>query len=165
MKTRPTPQELQAAFDYDPSTGVLRWKIRPAQRMHVGDVAGGLKADGYVGIRLRGKTHQAHRVAWAIVAGTWPTGDVDHIDGDKANNRWSNLRDVSEAVNMQNQRRAQRGNQSGHLGVHWHPRRNEWRAVIKVDGRNRQIGAYKTADEASAAYIAAKRRLHPGCTL
>ncbi len=92
---------------------------------------------------------------------------IDHIDGNPANNRLENLRDVSRAVNGQNQKRAQRHNGTGVLGVtrRRNAKSNPYQAHIVVDGRPKYLGVFPTADAASAAYIAAKRALHEGCTL
>jgi len=81
------------------------------------------------------------------------------------NNRISNLRDVTRNTNMQNQRGPRADNTSGFLGVSFYRRLDKWEAGIYVAGRRRHIGVFTTAEEASAAYLAAKRELHAGCTL
>ena len=159
-----TAQRLRELLHYDPETGVFTRLIsRQGLRAQVGDVAGSKNSHGYIGISVDGRLYRAHRLAWLFMRGGWPTGDIDHIDGDRANNRFDNLRDVSTSVNMQNQRRAQPRNASGYLGVTRHG--NRFEASIKLDGVNRYIGSYATPEEAHASYMAEKRRLHPGCTI
>ena len=110
------------------------------------------------------REYSAHRLAWLYVHGAWPTGQIDHINGDRGDNRISNLRDVTPALNTQNQRRAARSNKSsGLLGVT--ANRGRWLAQISIGGKSRNLGRYATPEEAHAVYVAAKRVLHAGCTL
>jgi hypothetical protein len=88
---------------------------------------------------------------------------VDHINGRRDDNRWCNLRDASRLVNQQNMRRAVAGSASGLLGAH--KKRGKWSSQIKVRGVLVKLGIFETADQAHAAYLAAKRQLHEGCTL
>lgn len=97
------------------------------------------------------------------MTGEWPIGDIDHINGIRHDNRWSNLRVVSAQVNQQNRRRANANGRAGLLGVN--PYKNKFRAYIKIDGRTKYLGSYETADRAHAEYVAAKRQFHEGCTL
>ena len=158
-----TPDEARAVFTYEPSTGELRWRIRAARCVRVGDVAGFVKSDGYVGVLYRQKAYAAHRVAWAIVHGEWPYGPVDHINGTRSDNRMENLRQVTAEENMQNQSRAHRNNKSsGILGVHFYARTGRWRATIWLDGKNKFLGYHATAAEAERAYLDAKQAMHPG---
>ena len=95
--------------------------------------------------------------------GTWPNLQIDHINGVKDDCRWSNLREVDGFLNMQNQRRPMRDNKVGFLGVVRTGRR--FRASIGAGGKHRGLGTFDTPELAHAAYIAAKRKLHPGGTL
>ncbi|WPF70342.1 HNH endonuclease [Acinetobacter phage Abgy2021-4-1] len=95
---------------------------------------------------------QAHRLAWYIYKGTMPTGQIDHIDRDPANNLESNLRDVSQSVNQHN-RKAKGYTIERSTGLYY--------AQIKLNGKQHFLGRFKTAEEATAAYKAAKLRLHP----
>lgn len=159
-----TQSELKALLHYDPETGVFAWLPRP--RIRGGKVAGNVSPDGYWRIGLGGRPSKlflAHRLAWLYMTGEWPRLDIDHINGDKTDNRWSNLRDVTRSVNLQNQRRARSDSTSGLLGAHKNGR--GWSARIYVDGVKRHLGTFATAAEAHAHYLEAKRRVHEGCTI
>ena len=162
---RITPARAAELFTYEPETGVLRWKERAARCINVGDAAGFLRADGYITVNHQRRSYQAHRLAWAIVHGSWPHM-LDHINGDKADNRIYNLRLSDVGLNTQNQRRAHKSNlSSGILGVHFYERTGRWRATIWANGKNHFLGYHATAGEAQRVYIEAKRRFHPGNTL
>jgi hypothetical protein len=108
----------------------------------------------------------AHRVAWVHFYGGWPKNVIDHINGDKTDNRIANLRDVPHALNMHNQRAASAHNKrSSLLGAHWHKNGGRWRSNITVAGVTRHLGCFDTEQEAHAAYVEAKRSLHAGCTI
>lgn len=92
-----------------------------------------------------------------------PEHFIDHIDGDKSNNRLANLRDVCRSVNGQNQRKAMRDNKSGKLGVSVIGAR--FRALIVVDGKQRYLGTYDDAEAAHEIYLAEKRKFHAGCSI
>lgn len=156
---------LTAALSYDPRDGLFRWIAPPNQSIRRGEVAGSKHPRyGYIRIGVDGRYYMAHRLAWLYVCGRWPEHHIDHINGDRADNRIENLRDVTSSVNSQNQRKAHPNNKgSGLLGVsqnHW-----KWTARIKVGGRQLNLGTYDAPEEAHAAYLTAKRQLHEGCTL
>lgn len=159
-----TAERAREMLNYDAETGVLTWKVA-VRSVRRGDEAGNINARGYRVIKLDGARYRAHRLAWLITNGTWPTGELDHINGLKDDNRIANLRDVSRTINSQNQRRARSDSRSGLLGVSFDKSRGKWRAGIGVDGRERHLGRFNTQDAAHDAYIDAKRQLHAGCTL
>ena len=158
-----TAERLREVLDYDPETGVFVRKV--AKRgCRAGSVAGSVMKIGYVEIGVNGERHLAHRLAWFWVHGVLPNGYIDHIDGDKANNRIANLRDVDQTVNMQNLKTARRDNTScGLLGVC--PNRKRWAAQIIVKGVTYHLGTFDTPEQAHQVYIGAKRLLHSGNTL
>lgn len=163
-----TAERLREVLDYDPETGVFTRKVRLAQRHHVGDRAdfivtgGGLK--GYYRVSLFSKRYLAHRLAWLYVHGHWPENEIDHRDGDPSNNRIGNLRDVATAINAQNKRNARSDNKSGLLGVTTFGD-GRFRASVHKDGRRVHVGMYETPEDAHAAYLKTKRKIHPGCTI
>lgn len=150
-----TADQVRKSFDYDPETGVMTGKR--------GKPIGAITKKGYLRIMVGHNSYMVHRLAWLWVHGAWPAGQIDHINGDPKDNRISNLRDVSAAVNVQNQRHPQRSNQLGVLGVRQFG--GKFRATITVNGRWRHLGLFETPELAHAAYLAAKRELHPGCTI
>jgi hypothetical protein len=100
------------------------------------------------------------------MTGSWPTDDVDHKNGMRTDNSYGNLREVSRSLNQQNLRKARGETASGVLGVYVSDRPGKpWKASINVSGKDRYLGRFATKDEAQAAYLAAKRSLHEGCTI
>ena len=160
-----TPERLREVLRYDADSGQFVWLCNLAKKDRVGQVAGSTHPHGYIVVQVDGYPYKAHRLAWLYTRGTWPTGEIDHINGVRADNRIANLRDVSGAVNQQNQRTARRGSSSGLLGVTWHKAAGKWAAQIAHERRKVHLGVFDTAEAAHAAYVAAKRELHPGCTL
>jgi len=154
---------ISEVLDYHPESGLFRWKVHLGARRRAGSIAGCVNAAGYVVISIDGRQFRATRLAWVLTYGRWPSGVVDHIDHDRLNNRITNLRDVSVSVNTQNQVRSSIRSRSGLLGVY--PSGYRWGAKIVVNGRRTYLGQFDSAQEAHEAYVAAKRRLHPGCTL
>ena len=158
-----TADRVREVLAYDPETGQFTWRVRTGPRGVVGARAGTTDLRGYRRIDIDGCTYWAHRLAWLHVHGTWPEVEIDHINGDRADNRIVNLRSVPRGVNQQNLRRAHKNNRSGLLGVSkW---RNRWGARIKVDGVQTWLGVFDTPQEAHEAYLAAKRQMHDGCTI
>ena len=157
-----TIETLRCLLNYDPDTGIFCWRVQPSRNVKAGVVAGTVNHDGYIRIKIDGTLFMAHRLAWLYVYGAWPQDQIDHINGDKRDNRIANLRDVSRSVNMQNQVRAQKDNKSGLRGVSWNKNKKRWEAGISVNGRNEYLGSFDTTEAAHAAYLAAKLRLHPG---
>lgn len=151
-------ETVRSLLTYDRETGELRWCVDRRGRARAGDLAGSINAEGYRTVRLLGKNHRAHRLVWLYVHGALPDGEIDHIDGDKANNRLTNLRVVSHGQNRQNQPKAYRNNRSGLLGAH--ENKGAWSAVIQHDGRRVHLGRFASAEAAHAAYLIAKAHLH-----
>lgn len=161
MKSHPRKFDLTAdfvreLFNYDPDVGVLVRKKRY-------QIAHPSKGDGYTRIRVGRLIYQVHRVIWLHVYGEWPSKDIDHINGDKSDNRIENLRDVSHSVNLQNQRRAAITSKTGLLGVH--PHQGRFLAQIQINKKIIYLGLFGTAIEGHNAYLDAKRALHDGCTI
>lgn len=157
-----TQERLREVLFYDPETGLFT-RLRPSGATRAGDVAGTKTGVYYSKISVDGKLYQTHRLVWLYVHGYLPATDVDHIDGDKQNNRLSNLREVSRSVNAQNLKVAKINNKVGLLGVCRHG--PSFRAQITVNGKTRKLGVFKTEVLAHDAYLSAKRELHEGCTI
>lgn len=158
---------LRELLSYNPLTGDFVWRVRPARKIQIGDVAGSLtsKSRSRRAIRISGKNYYAHRLAWLHVHGEWPLGEVDHINGNEADNRISNLRVVSHQVNMQNRRRAVSGNRAGELGVSMCAAKKPYRARLQVGNRAVWLGRHESPEAAHSAYVTAKRKYHEGCTI
>lgn len=155
---------LRQVLDYNQDSGEFTRRISSGRRWKPGQRAGGAhKHRGYWTIGIDGTNYAAHRLAWLHVTGRWPKLDLDHIDGNLVNNRFANLREVTEIINAQNQRRAHKGSKSGLLGVY--PTGSRWKASICVDKVPHYLGTFESREEAFAAYLDAKRKLHPGCTI
>ena len=162
-----TVERLKEAVSYDPETGIFRWAtFSKFTRLNikVGDECGGIY-NGYRIMHIAGKCYKAHRLAWFYMTGEWPVKFIDHIDGDRGNNRFANLRDSSNAANIQNQKGPRRDNTSGFLGVHYMHKHRKWMAKIGVGGKRLYLGLHETPEMAYVVYLAAKRRLHEGCTI
>jgi hypothetical protein len=162
MKRSFDAETMRRLLDYEPDTGVFRWRIQPSRNVKAGAVAGCVERNGYIVIGVDGTNFKAHRLAWLHFHGVWPEHDIDHINRVRADNRIANLRDVSRSVNLQNQTRPQKRGTSGYLGVTWYKRDKRWLAQIRVNGRLKNLGYFSSAEAAHAAYLAAKLRLHPG---
>lgn len=154
---------LRELLAYDPLTGAFVWR-RKINHAKPGDAAGHLNRTlGYVMIGVAGRCYWAHRLAWLHVTGEWPERGIDHINGVKHDNRWSNLREATQGVNNQNQRRAHRDSLTGVLGVT--KKRRKYRAQIVLNRKTNYLGTFDTPELAHAAYLAAKRRMHEGGTI
>jgi hypothetical protein len=146
-----------ASLSYNPETGVIVWIKSHGNRAEVGDIAG-TPSNGYVSIGFGGKQYRAHRIAWLLHYGSWPTGMIDHINGIRDDNRIANLRDVTNRVNSQNHQ----CHRDGHLvGTHFHQAKQKWTASIQIDGEAFKLGTFNTEIEAHNAYLAALR--DPNC--
>lgn len=151
MKKEISLSRLKELLSYDPVTGIF------SKKGIIGD-------KGYVLIYLDGKYFAAHRLAWLFVYGVFPQGQIDHFDGNRANNRIKNLRDGTVSVNQQNLKKAKSSNKStGVLGVSFNGK--IFQAKIQISKKQIHLGNFGNLIDAKEAYIRAKRELHPGGTL
>lgn len=161
-----TAERLRSLLKYDAETGVFVWLVSTNGRIKVGDIAGSFNNKGYVAIGCDGKERKAHRLAWLWTHGAWPSEQIDHIDGNKANNRLANLREVTNTENQQNRRRARRDNKStGLIGAKLHRKTGKYMASIDVNKQRLYLGLHDTAELAHEAYVKAKREHHSVCTI
>lgn len=151
-----TLAELKTILSYDPSDGIFRWLVKVAPNMNVGEIAGSHVGRGYWKICVKGKRYRAHRLAWFYVTGEWPRLQIDHVNGIRSDNRFSNLR---EATNGQNAANSKKRHDNPHLkGAHWHNRDKVWFSCIRVNGKLIYLGVFKTAELAHEAYYAAAQK-------
>jgi len=155
----PTQAQIRQLLDYDQGTGIFTWKVDRHHRPLAGKKAGHINGDGYVEITVAGRSIKAHRLAVLLVAGAYPRDEVDHIDGDRTNNRFANLRCVSRADNQKNRKRHST-NRSGYKGVSWKAQNSRWVASINIGGKRIHLGYFDTAEDARDAYEIAAERLH-----
>ena len=150
-------KQLHDVFEY--KDGNLIWKIKPCKNKNIGDVAGCIRGDGYITIRINRKRYLAHRLVWMFHNGDIPIGlDIDHIDRNPSNNRIENLRLATRSQNMTN-RHKQTNNTSGYKGVCWHKCAKKWVAQIAHNKIKNHLGYFDTAELARDAYILASGKL------
>ena len=146
-----TLEELRHIMSYDTDSGIFTWTNPTSNRVKAGSQALCKDAYGYVVIRLKGRLYKAHRLAWFYVYGHMPTEDIDHINGIRDDNRIANLRVATSQENNRN-KKIQKNNTTGFIGVSYKPDVGKYRATITVNKTTIHIGYYSTPEEASKAY-------------
>lgn len=155
-----TAKRLRELLDYDAATGEFTWRVAKAQKlMNNRRAATAVNSDGYRHIKIDNKSHKAHRLAWLHVHGEWPSGQIDHIDGDRANNRISNLRSATWGENRHNLKRYT-NNTSGHKGVYQCNQTGKWKVQINAYNKRRYLGAFERIEDAAETYARAAKDLH-----
>lgn len=158
-----TQDQLKELFGYDPETGIFTNRIKRREAL-VGKVAGHKDGNGYLVISIYGDRYKAHRLAWMYVYGGFPPNLIDHINGNKTDNRIANLRLADRSGNGQNMRKPKSNSPSGLIGA-FRFKNDRWRSQIRANGKTIALGCFDTAEEAHQAYLKAKRELHPYCTI
>ena len=158
-----TAERLREIVHYNPETGEFRWRHDRRcgnNRIHrpAGSPAGTTNKNGYRQIHIDGKNYYGHRLAWLHVHNGWPVGEIDHINGNRADNRIENLREATRSQNSMNSG-ARSDNRFGMRGVSVITRRGKYEANIKIDGKRICIGKYDTPEAANAAYQARAAQL------
>ncbi len=157
-------QALAELFEYNPATGIFTRRVARG-RVRAGALAGWLSDSGHRMIEIDHVAYLAHRLAWLYVHGSYPSSDLDHINGIPDDNRIENLREATHGQNMQNYRAANANSKTGLLGVCYNKRAAAFVAQIRVSGKSLHLGYFKTAQEASVAYLNAKKLHHPFQTI
>lgn len=163
MNNAITQEFIKKRISYDPDSGTfLRiWSSRRSDL--VGKLAGRYTKLGYLYIDFGKKHYFAHRLAFVIMTGNFPVGEVDHINGDPRDNRWVNLRDITHKENQQNMHKVMSNSKTGVMGVRFY--RGMYVAQIRFNDKRLHLGTFKTPQEAHKKYIEAKRILHTGCAI
>ncbi len=159
-------KEVRLLLDYCPETGKLIWRTRLGDDLQTisfnerfaGKEAGALTPQGYRSLKIHNQGYRAHRIIWVWMTGDWPPDSVDHVDRDKSNNKWSNLRLATKSDNGANIG-CRRHNKLGIKGVRLKPSGN-YQAQIKKNGKCHHLGHFSTAEQAHQAYLAAARKMH-----
>jgi hypothetical protein len=155
----PTVERLREIFNYDPYEGVLRWKERrPGVNKNL--IAGiPCRPGGHVVVRIGKQLFPAHRIIWKIVTGQEPPDYIDHIDMNRTNNKWANLRTATNSQNMMNVGLI-RSNTSGYKNVYWHAQSGKWMVSVKLNGKSHSFGLYTTKEDAVKVARFERVRLH-----
>jgi hypothetical protein len=155
-----TAERLRELFDYDADAGLFTRRTgRGGGRAGAAVGTEPNNGDGYCQLGVDGSKYLVHRLVWLYVHGEWPKQQIDHIDGNRMNNRLANLRDTSSAVNARNKSAPRRDNKStGILGVT--KTRTGFVAQLKVGKKNHYLGTYANPEDAQRAYSEAKRSMH-----
>lgn len=149
-----TQESLKSLLHYNAETGVFTW----ISGVRLGVVAGS-SSKRYAVIHIGDKYFQSHRLVWLYVHGEFPLNDIDHINGNKHDNRIENLRNATRSENKCNCPRSKR-NTSGYKGVDWSKSKGKWRVRIKLLGKSYSVGYFDDVLEAFGAYCMAAKKMH-----
>lgn len=158
-----SPEELRKLLRYDAETGALTWLPRPATMFRTArdcrawntrySNKPAMTSDNGIGYRvgkIGRRLYCAHRVAWTIIHGRWPDGQIDHMNGIRSDNRLTNLREVTASENAKNTS-MRAANKSGHTGVFWDRRKGKWSASMRSNGKSYFLGYFTEIEDAVAA--------------
>lgn len=158
-----TREYLTECFYYLPDTGDLVWRRRPrkhfntvkgykiANTTHTGNIAGVRTSRGYTNVKINGRLYKAHRLIWFLIHGAWPRDEIDHIDGNRSNNKLENLREATRLENARNKRKL-RPTTCRYKGVAM-TKSGKFCAVIGVNYKSIYSELFSTEEEAHSAYI------------
>lgn len=153
-----TADKLRELMLYDPENGTFKWKAkRNGVRRYT--IPGRLSANGYWRIRVNHENHLSHRLAWLYMTGQWPKYWIDHIDGNKLNNKFSNLRECTPSQNHQN-KKTMSNNKTALKGSWFDKANKKYKAAISINGIQITIGYFNTVEEAHNAYCKAAKELY-----
>lgn len=142
---------LKKVLHYAPDTGVFTWIARATRADLIGKEAGSRHSSGYISISIHNKKRLAHRLAWLYMTGFWPVNHIDHIDGNRTNNCFNNLRDVTRSENLHNVHTAKKNNKVNLLGVSAH--QGKWRMQIMINGVRTRVSGFDTPEQAHKAFM------------
>ncbi|MCO5129788.1 MAG: HNH endonuclease [Xanthobacteraceae bacterium] len=150
-------ERLRDLLRYDPDSGEFTWCVARGN-LRAGCEAGTKNTRGYIVIKVDRRSYGAHRLAWLYMTGSMPPDEIDHIDMDRSNNRWSNLRAATTSQNQANRKKLS-NNASGIKGVSWHKRVQKWQVRAMKNGRHYSLGYTSSLAEAKSLYENAAQTL------
>lgn len=156
-----THARLCEVLDINPILGSATWKIRLSTRTRAGSNAGTLHSFGYQNIRIDGRIYKRHRLIWFFVNKQWPPDQIDHINGDRSDDRIDNLRESNHLYNCWNKSPNSCGKYN-RRGITWSKDKKKWRVRISVNNKKIWIGYFQDFDSANEARVAAEVKYHHG---
>jgi len=153
-----TQSELKELVSYNKNSGIFTWN-KTRRGCKLGSVSGSVNSRGYHEIKINGKRYLSHRLAFLYENGRFPKNEVDHIDHDKLNNKFSNLREVEKLENARNQK-LHKSNSSGICGVRFRKSRNRWIAEIHINSKTQHIGSFTSKEDAVKARKEIEQKLN-----
>lgn len=146
-----TQEYLKSILDYNPETGVFTWLVNRGS-IRIGHLAGCFDSKGYLIIKIDQRNYKGHRLVWLYMNGKWPENDIDHIDRNSGNNKWSNLREATRSQNNVNS-----GKVIGELPK-WVRKssKNTYQAVISINGKLKHLGNFYCPTK---AHLVAKSKM------
>jgi hypothetical protein len=153
-----TQEELKELLNYNSETGVFTWKVSPARQVFSGDIAGTKRKDGYIQIKVKNELILSHRLAWIYMYGYLPKY-IDHINGQRDDNRIINIREVSNQQNSLNSK-ISKNNTSGIKGVYWDKSRNKWTVRLSIDGKCKFFKRFDDIDLAKLVIEEVRNKYH-----
>lgn len=154
-----TQEKLKTLLHYDPDTGVLIWRAKPSRGIKVGRQAGTPTSEGYLALQINKKKMFAHRAIWFYVYGIWPEQEIDHINRNRADNRFVNLRAATRLENSHNTGKHVT-NTSGYKGVTFHRRSKRWQVQLSANNKTFYVGQFTQLTDAVQARAIAEIFLH-----
>jgi len=154
-----TQAELKSYLSYDKETGIFIRIKTTSNRSKINSVAGNVRPDGYMEVKVAGNAYLQHRLAWLYEYGVWPSKMLDHINGVRNDNRIENLREVDFRENTYNSK-IRSDNKSGVRCVSWNNRQKCWEVRMKVDNKLKYFGNYKDLQDAKAKSEQIRKRHH-----
>lgn len=155
-----TAERLRELVSYNPVSGELVWLRTVSSTAVAGKPVGKLDiSHGYLRRTVDCVRYAEHRLVWLYMTGEWPESQIDHVNGDRKDNRWENLREATDSENRQNMARRSNGS-SRFPGVRWFKRDQRWAAAITKDYKQKHLGYFDSEEAAFSAYCAAKAELH-----
>lgn len=152
-----TADMLKSIVFYDEASGLFYRKLKDATLKN--KPSGTVSRNGYIVLNILQKTYYAHRLAWLYCHNVFPQQHIDHINNVRTDNRIANLRDVSRSINNRNIKVAKKNNKTKFLGVSYSGKKLPFRSRIYINGKQKEIGLFHTAEEAHQAYLKEKNKL------